>query len=231
MLSDSGGGTPTPIQGSDLEVSFNPTVHLTVLPQESLAALLSRLAEAINQAGLGLYVAAVLEPGVLEIRKSGGAEIDDLRFLENDAAIQSMTLTVSRPGLVAQVREPQEDPSSGAIVLTLNDRAVSVDVSGLDRAAAVQALLEAIRRADFVAEFTPPFILVSRDLKSGGGLERVGWRTTDTVLVSSDLALLPEPVASPLIPALGPRGAVALTVVLALAGALLLRRRRAAPAP
>ncbi len=197
QVGDSSGGTPTPADGSTVEVSFNPTVTLTVQPREVVDVLMRRLAQAINNASAGLYTAQVTTPTLLEILRTGGGEIDDLRFIESDPGIQSVLLTVGRPQLIARIGAIVENPSSGMILLTLNNRTVAVATTGLQNGAAVtDALVKGITQANFAVEFDPPFIVVSRDLLNGTGLTQLGLRSTDPAIVSSDLSLIPDPTAT-----------------------------------
>ncbi|MBI2016731.1 MAG: hypothetical protein HYS77_14520 [Candidatus Rokubacteria bacterium] len=79
------------------------------------------------------------------------------------------------------------------VVLTLNDEAIAVETAGKGSADAVNlALVQAIQEAGFDVAFFPPFIVVLRHSGSSEGLTRVGWRSTDPGITSSDLALLPE---------------------------------------
>ncbi len=77
QVGDSSGGTPTPIEGSDLMVSFNPTASVTVQFQETIDAVLLDLANAINASSGTLYTATVPYPTTLEIRRASGEEIEN----------------------------------------------------------------------------------------------------------------------------------------------------------
>ncbi len=193
QLGDSSGSTPAPVEGSDLEVSFNPTVTVSTQAGDTSLSLLLRLAQGINEAGLGVYTAEAILPTLLEIRRTTGGDIDDLRFRENDSGIQSVLLSLLRPKLAAWIGMVHETPSAGVLVLTLNDQAIAVETAGKGSADAVNlALVQAIQQAGFDVAFFPPFILVLRHSGSAEGLTRVGWRSTDPGITSSDLALLPE---------------------------------------
>jgi hypothetical protein len=193
QLGDSSGSTPVPVEGSDLMVSFNPTVVVQTQAGESAFSLLFRLAAGINEAGQGIYTSEASVPAALEIRRTTGGDIDDLRFGEDDARIQSLVLTLQRPKLSAWIGVVQQTPTEGVIVLTLDDRIITVETGGLGSADAVNlALVEATRQAGFEVAFFPPFIVVLRYSGSSQGLTRLGWRSTDPGITLADLALLPE---------------------------------------
>lgn len=193
QLGDASGSTPTPIEGSDLEVSFNPTVSVMTQAADTVEALLGRLAQGINDASEGVYAAEVTLPTVLEIRRTTGGDIDDLRFRENDAGIQSATISVQRPSLAAWIGAVWEEPSAGALILTLNNETVAVETSGKGSAGAVTlALIQALQEAGFWVDFVPPFIVVRRNPANGEDITSLGLRSTDPAIVTSDLALLPE---------------------------------------
>lgn len=193
QVGDSTGSTPKPIEGSDLEVSFNPTVLVTTQAGDTAATLLAKLAQGINEAGDGVYVAEVTLPTDLGIRRTTGGDIDDLRFQEKDAGIQSTMISLLRPRLAAWIGTAWENPSNGVLIVTLNQQTVVVETSGKGSAAAVAlALIEALQVAGFWVDYVPPFIVVRRNLANGEGITRLGLRSTDPAIVSSDLALLPE---------------------------------------
>jgi hypothetical protein len=193
QVGDSTGSTPKPIEGSDLEVSFNPTVLVTTQASDTASTLLAQLAQGINEAGDGVYVAEVTLPTELEIRRTAGGDIDDLRFRENDAGIQSATISLLRPRLAAWIGAVWETPSEGVLIVTLNQDTVVVETSGKGSAAAVAlALIEALQAAGFWVDYVPPFIVVRRSLATGESITRLGLRSTDPAIISSDLALLPE---------------------------------------
>lgn len=192
-LGDASGSTPAPVEGSDLVVSFNPTVAVRTQAGETSLSLLLRLAQGINEAGQGVYTAEATLPTLLEIRRTTGGDIDDLRFRENDPGIQSVLLSLLRPKLAAWIGMVQQTPSAGVLVLTLNDQAIAVETAGKGSADAVNlALVQSIQEAGFDVAFFPPFIVVLRHSGSAEGLTRVGWRSTDPGITSSDMALLPE---------------------------------------
>jgi hypothetical protein len=189
----SGGGTPVPIEGSDLEIAFNPLVAIEVQAGDSLTALILRLVQGINQAGAPLYVAQPAGADAFDVRRTSGEELDDIRIREDDPAIQSITVSLQRPGRTGQILVPFQTPGTGEIVVTLNDRTVRVPTDGLATTAELtEALLAAIWAADFAAEASSPLILVHFDRRNGSGITRLGWRSTDPALVSSDVAILPE---------------------------------------
>ncbi len=198
-LGDSGGGgTPTPIEGNDLMVSFNPTATVRVGPYQRIGSVLTDLAAAINAVADWKYVATVPEETTLEILRTDGTEIDDLHFAESDAGIQSVTLTVARPDLVAWIGAVRQTPSAGVLIVTLNDRRALVWTTSHSTPAAVNlALLQAIRSVDFDADYLDPYIIVRRDLGAGSGIATLGLQSTDAAITWSDLALLPAPSAAP----------------------------------
>jgi len=193
QLGDGSGSTPAPVEGSDLEVRFNPTVTVRTQAGETVLSLLLRLAQGINEAGQGVYTAEATLPTLLDIRRTTGGDIDDLRFRENDSGIQSVLLSLLRPKLAAWIGMVQQRPSAGVVVLTLNNEAIAVQTASKGSTDAVNlALVRAIQEAGFDVAFIPPFIVVLRHSGSAEGLTRVGWRSTDPGITLSDLALLPE---------------------------------------
>jgi hypothetical protein len=189
----SGGSGPETIDGSSLEVGFNPTVVIPVDPVVPLPALLVDLAEAINLASRGEYHAWVADDASVEIRRSDGTEIDDLRCREDASRLQAVTLSVDRPDLIARIHAPVEVPSAGTILVTLNDRTVAVATRGLRTADAVtQALVRALEATQFQVAWEPPFIVVWRDLLNNSGISVASFRSTDPAIVRSDLSLLPS---------------------------------------
>jgi hypothetical protein len=227
QLGDStGGGTPEPIEGSELEISFNPLVSVKVQSGETLGSLLDRLVLGINQSGAPEYYAQLLDHLSFEVWRTDGSEIDDLRFRERDPAIQDVTLSMGRSGLTAMVVVSAEPAGGGQVIVTLNDRAVTVDTQeGTTATALAEALAEAIRLAGFAAELSAPVILVRGDLQTGGGVSLVGWRSTDPALHASDLALLPDAAGYPNGPVVYQTASVA--VLMGAAAGLALARRRA----
>jgi hypothetical protein len=193
QVGDSTGGTPTPIDGSDLMVSFNPTATVTVQFAESIDEVLEDLAAAINATSGTVYTATVPDPTTLEIRRGSGEEIDDLHFTDDDAGIQSVLLTVDRPNLSAYLGLVAQTPSSGSLIVTLNGRRLVVPTTGRTAAGLNAALIQAIRGAGFLVEEADPYLIVRRDLRLGTALTQVGLWSTDPVLTVSDLALLPGP--------------------------------------
>jgi hypothetical protein len=192
-LGDASGSTPAPAEGSDLMVSFNPTVAVQTQAGETLLSLLLRLVQGINEAGQGVYTAEATLPMLLDIRRTTGGDIDDLRFRENDPGIQSVLLSLLRPKLAAWIGMVQQSPSAGVVVLTLNDQAITVETAGKGSADAVNlALVRVIQEAGFDVAFFPPFIVVLGHSGSAEGLTSLGWRSTDPAITLSDLALLPE---------------------------------------
>jgi hypothetical protein len=193
-LADSSGGS----SGSTLEVSFNPTAVAVVQPQETVMSMLMDLATQINAVSVGVYLAQVTDPVTLDIRRTGGEEIDDLHFVENDRIIQSVTLTLDRPQLVAEIGDISQPPTFGAITVSLNDRRIVVGTAGKGSAATVNAaLVQAIAAAGFQVDDAPPVIIVRRDLRFNTGLTLLGLQSTDPAIFLSDLALVPDPNAAP----------------------------------
>jgi hypothetical protein len=213
---DSKESKPAPKEGSEVEVSFNPTVTITVRPGETIESLLQRLADGINEAGAGGYFATVEDTApALDIRRSDGTEIDQLRLRENDPVIQSTEISVNLPGLVARIGAVTETPSTGTIFVTVNGRVASVASGGLTTPAELnQAVADALVAVGFEVELTPTALVVWRDLLLDRSITSVGWRSTDQNIRESDISL--EATAS--IPALGPGGIVLLLALIALAG-------------
>jgi hypothetical protein len=222
------GGTPEPIEGSELEIAFNPLVTVTVEPGETLASVVDRLVLGINQSGAPEYQARTLDPRSFEVGRASGEEIDDIRFREWDPAVQDVTLELARSGAMAQIFVPPGASGGGQVVVTLNDRAVTVATQqGATAAGLAEALAAAIQLAGFSAEVSAPVILVRRDLRAGTGITRVGWRSTDAGLYASDVALLPDAFVQPTNPY--PFQTASLAGLLAAGAGLALARRRAVP--
>jgi hypothetical protein len=196
-----------------------------VQPGESIGALLQRLAQDINATSGDEYTATVpVGSNSLQILRSDGSEIDDLSVRENDPGIQSTMVTVNRPRLAARIHFIEEDPSlaGGAIVVTLNDRVATVNTAWNRTASKVtEALVQAIRNAGFLVEVQPPEIVVLWDTVNSSTLTRVGLRSTDPAIVTSDVGLDPLPAEGS---AAGVAGVTALALLLCGAGAWSSRR-------
>ncbi|HKY33615.1 MAG TPA: hypothetical protein VJV23_13880 [Candidatus Polarisedimenticolia bacterium] len=196
---------PKPSEGSEVEVSFNPTVSLQVGRHESIESLMERLAGEVNSAGGDYYQAWPLPSAYgLEILRHDGTELGQLRFAENDPGIQFILLTVEAPGLEARLGIPDEWPSRGAVIVTLNDRLIAVSTTGLDPARLPPAVLAAIGNAGFDAVLQGGEIRVTWDVMNDSGINRVGFRSTDPALVSSDCSLQPPPPETLAVHRLGP---------------------------
>jgi hypothetical protein len=192
---DSKGTKPKPQAGSEIEVSFNPTVAVQVQVGESIGAVLERLASAIRVAGLGEYDASTeLTPlsAALVVRRVDGSEPDRLSFRETDPILQSTLLHLDVPGLAAHVRVFGETPAGGVLRITLNDRVVAVPTTDLPSAGLTWQILSWIQLGGFDAHVDGDRIVVTWDRLHGTTLRVVGLHSTDVALVTSEVGLAPS---------------------------------------
>ena len=125
---------------------------------------------------------------VIRILRIDGSEIDNLQLLENFPGIEWTEIEVNQEGLEARIREIQEPPTSGEIIVHLNDRSVSVDTSlYFDAFGVTHGLMDAINAGGFAAFVEPPWIIVTYDLQENVGLTKVGLVSTDPSIVASDI--------------------------------------------
>src|SRR6266850_1957817 len=129
------------------------------------------------------------EWGIGILKKPNYDEINRLTLRENDPGIKTSELRLAASGKVARIRLIDEQPAGdGSVYLTLNTTQVSVLTGSEQSPGEINAAIILQLSTHFSVTVAGQYLHVQTSGGAVNGITKVGFRSTDTGIISSDLS-------------------------------------------